>query len=410
MSFTNLFEEIRNNLRGHDGTSESRLKYYEVQIAKGKSLEAHERREYLENKGIGLLDPNSLTFEEVTKPLPKWRETKEGYEPNGHSLLYLWTTQKYLRRLPDNLDKIPKKFFTKESLLEKQHDTKQTVLYNLYRYKKEHVIPEEIKTEEFLTSNRWSQNKPAHVIQTILSELIEVSGIRAIPENLRTEEFLMKNRGGNYFTLVASQGDLFKMPPNTITLKNLTENKTTNNESLLYLAGKYGHLNSLPKDFYTEENLTKYRKEFTQALCSACSSLNPATTKESIPKQLLTKEFLEAPQGDNLPNAIQVATEVHKIDLIPPEIYADNLLKTNQWSSTYFSGQGTPLAILTENGTRELSDEILPHFKKVLKEVDKETLQTIGKNYNVLLPLIKEEQKERFKKSIDQMSENSLAI
>lgn len=412
MGLSNLFEEIKRNLKRHDGTPEGRLKYYETQLLKGKSLDKDQRREYLEDKGIGIIDPDTLTFEEVVKPLPRWREDNKGYSPNGHSLLYLWTTQKYLRHLPDNLEKIPKRFFTKEALLEKQLDTKQTVLYNLYRYKKEHLVPKKIKTEEFLTSNRWNKGKPLHVIQTILGELIEIAGIRAIPEHLRSEEFLVKNRGGNYFTLVATQGDLLKMPESTITLENLTKNKTVNDESLLYVCGKYGQLNDLPKDFYSKENLKKYKKEFVKALCATCSSTNPSATIGSIPEELLEKEFLEAPQGHNLPNAIQTATVANKIDLIPPKIFADNLFHTNEWS-TYFSSRGskgTPLDLLTENGSRPLTPKIIPHFKKVLEHVDKSTLKRIGDNYQTLLPLIKEEQKNRIQRSIDQMSENALSI
>jgi hypothetical protein len=412
MKLTDFFEEVRDNLRGHDGTHEGKLKYYETQLLKGKSLDNDQKREYLENKGVGNIDPNDLTFEEVVKPLPKWREKKKGYSPDGHSLLYLWTTQKYLRHLPNNLDKIPRRFFTKEALLEPQSNSKQTVLYNLYRYKKEHLVPEEMKTEEFLTSNRWNKGKPLHVIQTILGELIEVAGIRAIPDNLRTEEFLMKNRGGNYFTLVATQGDLLKMPQSTITLENLTKNKTVNDESLLYICGKYGQLNDLPKDFYNEDNLNKYKKDFIEALCATCSSTNPSATKEGMPKELLTKEYLEAPQGHNLPNAIQAATVANKIDLIPPKIFADNLFYTNDWS-TYFASKGskgTPLDLLTENGSRPLNPKTIPHFKKVLEHVDKTTLKKVEENYQTLLPLIKEEQKRRIQRSIDQMSENALSI
>jgi len=412
MELTNLFEEIKKTLRGHDGTDEGRLKYYEAQLLKGKALDKSQRREYLENKGIGAIDPTTLTFEEIVNPLPRWRESNEGHWPNGQSLLYLWTTQKYLRHLPDNLEKIPKRFFTKEALLKTQLDTKQTVLYNLYRYKREHLVPEEMKTEEFLTSNRWNKGKPLHVLQTILGELIEVAGIRAVPEDLRTEEFLMENRGGNYFTLVATQGDLLKMPESTITLENLTKNKTVNDESLLYVCGKYGQLNALPKDFYNKDNLRKYKKEFVEALCATCSSTNPSATKESIPKELLTREFLEAPQGHNLPNAIQAAAAAHKIDLIPTKTFADNLFYTNDWS-TYFASRGskgTPLDLLTESGNRPLSPTTVPHFNKVLEHVDKPTLKKIGASYQSLLPLVKEEQKNRIQKSINQMSANNLTI
>lgn len=412
MGLTNLFEEIKRNLKRHDGTPEGRLNYYETQLLKGKSLDKDQRREYLEDKGIGVIDPDTLTFEEVVKPLPMRREDNEGYSPNGHSLLYLWTTQKYLRHLPNNLEKIPKRFFTKEALLTIQLDTKETVLYNLYRYKIEHLVPEEMKTEEFLTSNRWGKNKPLHVVTTMLGELIEVAGIRAIPEHLRTEEFLMKNRGGNYFTLVATQGDLLKMPQSTITLENLTKNKTVNNESLLHICGKYGQLNDLPQDFYSKDNLKKYKKEFIEALCATCSSTNPSASAKSIPDELLKREFVETPQGDNLPNAIQAAAVAHKIDIIPPKIFADNLFYTNDWS-TYCSSRGSkgnPLDLLTENGTRPLNPAVIPHFKKVLEHVDRDTLKKIGGSYQMLLPLIKEEQKNRVRKSINQMSENSLSI
>jgi hypothetical protein len=387
----NLFEEIKNNLRGHDGSEQGRLDFYETQISKGRELDKNERREYFENRGVGSIEDNEV------------------YTPDGHSLLFLWTTGKYARRLPKNLEKIPKRFFTKDALLEKQQDTKRTALYNLYRYKNEHLVPDKIKAEEFLTSNGKNQNKPTYIGETILAELIEVSGIRAIPENLRTEEFLMKDRGGNYFTLVAEQGDLLKMPQSLVTLENLLNNKSPTDESLLCLTAKYGQLNDLPKDFYSKENLTKYKKEFVEALCVACSSLNPSATKESIPKELLTNEFLDTRLRDDTPNAIEEAARADKLEIIPPKILADSLSNALKLSPDAPNSVYT-LDILTRNKTEELQSDLIPYFKKVLKELDNKSIKKIGEDYATLSPLIIEEQKNRMRISLEKESKEDLIL
>jgi hypothetical protein len=86
MGIKELFEGIRNNLRRHDGSLEDRLNYYENKIGKGDTLGPEERREYLENKGIGSLDPQSLTLEEVT--------SSQGAK---RSLLFQWTKSDFLK-------------------------------------------------------------------------------------------------------------------------------------------------------------------------------------------------------------------------------------------------------------------------------------------------------------------------
>lgn len=396
MTLGDLFENIKNSLKGHDGTPEGRLKYYEEQILQGNTgkLNSDEKREYLEAKGIGSIAPKDLNLEEVTKSKMNHRSSIDGSLVHYPSLLFKWTTSSYLRHLPENLEKVPKEFFTEEALLEKQPMSHDTVLTNLYKFNKEHLVPDELKTEEFLTLSKDPLFKPT-LKESILYGLIEVAGIRAIPEGLRTEEFLMKDRkGGNYFTEVISAGDIDKLPKNLITLDNLLNNKKDDYD-MLSIAGKYCQLNSLPKDIYSKENLEKYKYQFVDALCLTCYSQYVKRGQEPIPKELLNKDFLTTRIGPNHTNTIEIAAGNNSLHLLPPKIVAEHLMDSLKNKGR---GQKNIIDIISKYGGLSPDNLNGKDLKNIFKYMDKESLSTIQKNYPAVGDILKEMSKEALAK------------
>jgi hypothetical protein len=386
MGIKELFEEIKNNLRGHNGSPEDRLNYYEEKIGKGKSLEPEERREYLEGKGIGALDPQSLTLEEVTSS-----------QGSKRSLLFQWTKSDFLKANPENLERIPKSLLTKEALINTPRGTNDNVLTNLFRNSKEHVVPKELLNEKFLTSNNFGQENAKPLTTTILAKLIDVAGVRAIPESLKTKEFLLKDPEENYMALVAEKGELFNLPKELISSKNLINNKSEGGVPILYLIGKHDQLDQLPKEFFSKENLEKNKGHILEAVIEACSHYNSGKAA-NLPPELKTREFLETPLTLNGKNAIQTAAVAGRIQSIPPKILASNLLYESRWSESDRFGGRTVLDLMFGLSKDKLNPKDEEHLGKSFKYLDKKSLEKIETDYPSLKDIVEKERNNRILK------------
>jgi hypothetical protein len=386
MGIKELFEGIRNNLRRHDGSLEDRLNYYENKIGKGDTLSPEERREYLENKGIGSLDPQSLTLEEVT--------SSQGAK---RSLLFQWTKSDFLKANPKNLERIPKSLLTKEALINTPRGTNDSVLTNLFRNSKEHIVPKELLNERFLTANSFGQENAKPIGTTILAKLIEAAGARAIPESLKTKEFLLKDPKENYMALVAEKGELFSLPQELITPENLINNKTEENMSILYLVGKHDQLDRLPKEFLSKEVIEENKYYYIEAVTAACNHYNSGVPA-NIPPELRTKEMLETPIAPNERNAIQAAAIAGRIQSIPPKILANNLFYTNRWSESDRFGGRNVLDLMFGLSKSKLNPKEEEHLGKSFKYLDKKSLEKIETDYPSLKDIVAKKRDNRILK------------
>jgi ankyrin repeat protein len=177
----------------------------------------------------------------------------------------------------------------------------------------------------------------------------------------------MLQKGGDYkmtlYHQAALAGHLNKIPKELLTAENLlTSHKY--GENCLHIAARWGHLVQIPKEFLTERNLLQTDTDTRTCLHYAARWGH----FDQIPKELLTSEnLLHLDRGGY--TCLDLAAESDRLDKIPLLSY-----KTLQELKTHFETQNS--SHYKENILKTLNKKIskIELIKKSLKQDHKEIL------------------------------------
>jgi hypothetical protein len=140
---------------------------------------------------------------------------------------------------------------------------------------------------------------------------------------------LQKLEGKNLYTLAAEKGHLDKIPKELLTQENLAK-PDGYNLTCLHWAAVTGHLDQIPKEILTEENLLQPNSFNRTCLHLAAKSGH----LDQIAKEVLTKENLLLPDDGGL-TCLHWATEYGHLAQIPKELLTtENLIKPDTDGNT----------------------------------------------------------------------------